>query len=155
MQSLQFDLPAFVAESNRIEGIYETRKSDLLAHAAFLKLMPSVESLSGLVYNIAGSLLRDRSGMNVRVGDHIAPRGGADVKVRLKEIIYDLGTEHPVVTHQKYLSLHPFMDGNGRSARALWLKNMIDSKNLAMVCQYGFLISFYYQTLALGDKTLG
>ena len=44
-------------------------------------------------------------------------------------------------THVRYELLHPFLDGNGRSGRALWLWLMGQAP-------LGFLHTFYYQTLS-------
>ena len=45
--------------------------------------------------------------------------------------------------HKHFESLHPFLDGNGRTGRALWLWMM---GGIAQV-PLGFLHTFYYQTL--------
>ena len=47
----------------------------------------------------------------------------------------------------RYETLHPFMDGNGRSGRILWAWQMIEH-NIAPGLSLGFLHAYYYQTLA-------
>lgn len=144
-------LQRFVEESNMIEGIYETKLSDIKAHAQFLAQEPTVSTISQLVYSVAGASLRRHQSMNVRVGNHIAPPGGPEIEPALKAILDDAENVHPVITHERYLKLHPFMDGNGRSARALWLHRMQTGKELNRTAALGFLHSYYYQTLDLAD----
>jgi len=57
---------------------------------------------------------------------------------------------HPYLIHHAYETLHPFMDGNGRSGRILWACQMLAhdySPGLAL----GFLHCFYYQALSHGQ----
>lgn len=134
----------FVAESNKIEGYFSVAQSEVDAHIDFLAEDVTVESLELFVRRVAGprAVLRTKPGQNVRVGSHIAPPGGPDVPRDLGLIL--LGKDAHRV-HLEYLTLHPFMDGNGRSARALWLKMH------GRIPSLGFLHTFYYQTLGAHD----
>jgi hypothetical protein len=139
-------LKDFVRESNRIEGIHrEPTDAECRAHHEFLNSPPTVERLCDLVAVLApGHVIRDRVGLNVRVGGHIAPPGGPEIVPALEAI---LGARmHAHERHCRYLTLHPFTDGNGRSSRALWLWDM------QRVPAIGFLHTFYYQTLAVMDE---
>jgi len=49
---------------------------------------------------------------------------------------------HAFEVHLDYEHLHPFTDGNGRSARMLWAWQMREFP-------LGFLHTFYYQALSL------
>ena len=53
----------------------------------------------------------------------------------------------PFGIHLRYETLHPFMDGNGRSGRILWAWQMLHH-DIAPGIRLGFLHAFYYQTLA-------
>lgn len=143
MAGVTFDLAAFVRESNRIEGILRNPSYDeIVAHREFLSAPPTVARLERFVSVVQpGAELRRNDGMNVRVGNHIAPPGGANIERILQNILDSRST--PFMRHHAYETLHPFMDGNGRSGRALWLWDMGGIEQAPL----GFLHHFYYQTL--------
>ena len=144
------NLKAFVEQSNLIEGISTTTTGDLEAHARFLSEGLSVGSLSRLVDELQPyARLRDRVGLDVRVGSYTPPRGGTMIPVALMSLITrvggDLSIISPELAHLSYESLHPFTDGNGRSGRALWLWQHIHIENHHMVQKaltHGFLLPF-------------
>ena len=132
----------FIKESNEIEGIFHVSKTDITAHERFLDSDGRVEDLENFVADVARTYLRVRPGMNVRVGEHIAPPGGPLIQPALEKV---LQIENIYEQHCAYLTLHPFMDGNGRSARVLWLKRM------GKIPAIGFLHTFYYTSLENAD----
>jgi hypothetical protein len=141
-------LLAFVRESNAIEGI--TRRptmEELAIHRAFLQNeAPDVSALEAFVAIVApGAVLREREGMNVVVGEHRPPAGGPDIRPQVAALLFRiLGVADPYQVHVEYETLHPFMDGNGRSGRVLWLWQMV---RRGYEGQYGFLRCWYYQSL--------
>lgn len=139
----------FIEESNRIEGIEGVSARDIQAHEIFLsEPVITLEALVKFVDLIQpGAVLRNRVGFNVRVGNHIAPPGGPNIEDHLRTLLTrnDLSAWE---RHTRYLNLHPFTDGNGRSARALWLWERHG------YCPLGFLHTFYYETLQHQDRTL-
>jgi hypothetical protein len=142
-------LTAFVKESNMIEGIYRLPTADeLSATAEFLSRADiTVLALQTLVGVYApGHTLRDRKGLDVRVGSYIAPPGGPAIRERLGVLLdhANAGADAYLV-HCDYEMLHPFTDGNGRSGRALWAWTM--SRNGGDPFALPFLHRFYYQTL--------
>jgi hypothetical protein len=145
------DIFEFVRESNRIEGITrEPTKEEIAATLELARVRrPCIDDLRAFVWVCApGNVLRDKNGLNVRVGDHIAPSGGPEIRTRLDDLLARAaGPEaDPWAIHVEYETLHPFTDGNGRSGRALWLNMML--RRGAYVPFRRFLHDFYYQTLS-------
>lgn len=143
-------LGRFVAESNRIEGIHrEPTKREIDAHGLLLACSTlDVELIERFVHEIQpGASLRRRVGMNVRVGSHLPPPGGPHIKQALKELlgVAEIETAKPWATHVNYETLHPFMDGNGRSGRAIWAWMMLRQGKAPFAL--GFLHTAYYQAL--------
>ena len=146
MTPLLTRLEAFVAESNHIEGILRPPTNEEVAALEEFLARPGIKTpdLQQLVSVFQpDAVLRDRDGLDVRVGDHIAPSGGPRIPEMLDRLLMAIwtGNIEPWQAHVEYETLHPFTDGNGRSGRALWLWQMRDAP-------LGFLHTFYYQTLS-------
>lgn len=137
-------LLAFITESNAIEGIYGSPSDEeISAYLDFRNVeRPGVDDVVRLVEVVQpGAMLRDRPGRDVSVGDHRPPPGGMGIPLALEMLLADEGIT-PAQLHHRYLFLHPFTDGNGRSARALWLHRRS--------WDYGcgsFLQEWYYSSL--------
>jgi Fic family protein len=142
-------LETFVAESNQIEGIHRVTGYEVDAHAVLLSLSTlTIEAVEGFVRDVAAAPLRDKPGMNVRVGSHVPPPGGPEIREQLEGFLWGLSQPAnytPYSAHVWYESLHPFMDGNGRSGRAVWAWYMrkLNLDPFALP----FLHRFYYQAL--------
>lgn len=142
------DLSDFIRESNRIEGLlYDPKSHEVDAHQRLIGLARvTVHDMEEFVHEVARAPLRTMVGMNVCVGHHVAPPGGPDVEDALAKLLKRSTTEGAYQIHCEYETLHPFMDGNGRSGRALWLWMMGGDAPL------GFLHHFYYQTLEASEQ---
>jgi hypothetical protein len=135
----------FLRESNRIEGITRpVSEQEILAFLRFMKLEAiGVDDLCRFVSACQpDAVLRDKVGLDVRIGDHMPIRGGVRVRELLGHLLKSIeeGNFDPYEAHVEYEMLHPFTDGNGRSGRMLWWWMMGGSR-------IGFLHQFYYQTL--------
>ena len=147
MIETSIDLIEFVRESNLIEGIDRSPTPDeIRAHVTFLGLPLSIGSLRNFVRTVQpGAKYRQRKGMDVRVGYHIPPAGGRHITTVLARLLSAKLSAYD--RHLEYEALHPFTDGNGRSGRALWLRDVGGISEVPL----GFLHTFYYQTLAAKD----
>lgn len=150
------DLIAFIRESNRIEGITRApTKKEIEAHVEFLNHDELREGdLRTFVWKVACQPIREGAGQNVRVGNHLAPPGGPEIVHRLVTILDSVNAALLTAweAHRLYETLHPFMDGNGRSGRVLWLWQMQRQSADAHALKRGFLHTFYYQTLGEVDR---
>lgn len=142
---------AFVRESNRIERITrEPTDAELAEFERFMGLrVVTVEEMERFVSVYQpDAVLRDRRGLDVRVGAHVPPRGAPEIRDRLATILRgahrvpDVRQRHRLayLTHVKFETLHPLTDGNGRSGRMLWAWQM-------QRFPLGFLHHWYYQSL--------
>lgn len=141
----------FIRESNRIEGIVrEPTAREIQAHAEFLELPEvRVPEMECFVRDVAGRPLRDRIGMDVRVGRHTPPPGGPEIRSELSDLLAAVMCDeydgNPWAAHVDYERLHPFMDGNGRSGRVLWAWMRQREGRDPFVL--GFLHAAYYEAL--------
>lgn len=148
-------LTDFIKESNRIEGIVRPiGKIEIEFYERFLALDElTVNDVADLVKKICNAKIRFHSGMNVRVGDHRPPPGGSDIPKRLDDILIKINANSitPYKAHHLYETLHPFMDGNGRSGRAIWLWHTAKHHGCGyedIIRRIGFLHRWYYQSLS-------
>lgn len=146
-------LEKFIAESNRIEGIIRRPKlREISAHMTFFDLPAlTVADVSQLVHAICQAPLRLHPHMNVYIGEHTPPRGGPGLVAALDELLDQIHANKltPHAAHVAYETLHPYMDGNGRSGRAIWAWHMQRAGHDPFA--RGFLHEFYYQTLQESD----
>lgn len=141
-------LRKFLNESNRIEGIHEPVPDSIVEYAAEFLQRPIVlvsDMVEAATVFQPDARLRNRKGLDVRVGNHMPPKGGQHIVEALNELLCDADDDDPWETHMKYETLHPFTDGNGRTGRLLWLWQM--EQNGDRLTELGFLHAFYYQTL--------
>jgi Fic family protein len=142
-------LIAFVRESNMIEGILrDPTDAEIAATERFMALFQVHATTLGDFQSVVapGKPLRECEGMDVRVGNYIAPPGGPNIVRRLQAICRRANSgEHPWKVHCAFETLHPYLDGNGRTGRALWAWQMYGRGHNPFAL--GFLHRFYYQTL--------
>lgn len=152
MRKRYFDLIDFIRQSNAIEEIYrepteaeidEAERFDALEELRLEDLERFVK-----VYQ-PDAVLRTRSHMNVRIGNHIPPQGGPEVMAKTCGLL-QLANDRSVSAyelHHRYESLHPYSDCNGRSGRMVWYW-MMQFDRESWMRSLGFLRAWYYQSLA-------
>lgn len=161
----------FVKESNMIENIHrDPTTEELEAFMSFTSLEKlDLTSLCEYVEEIAKAEIRSGIGMNVYVGTYTPPSGGSHIVARTQDILghandmrgetdhedeycfdtrdlvnlYQKRIDNAFWVHQIYEHTHPFMDGNGRSGRAIWYWMMRGELG-----GISFLHRWYYSTLS-------
>ena len=145
------EIERFLIESLRIEGVTrEPTYQERDATRAFLEDSElDIDRLNALqaVYT-PKKPLRLEAGMDVMVGGHLPPRGGPAVGYALESLIERIKRPdpNPWRCHVEFEILHPYLDGNGRTGRALWAWHMLSLREYPF--GIGFLHRFYYQTLS-------
>jgi hypothetical protein len=140
----------FIRESNRIEGILrDPTEDEIAAHEQLLGVVQLTPTTVGDFQAVIapGMPIRRHKGMNVRVGNHVAPEGGPSIVGRLRRILdkANRASDSPWRVHVAFETLHPCMDGNGRTGRAIWAWQMQGLGHDPFALP--FLHRFYYQTL--------
>jgi hypothetical protein len=142
-------LIVFIRESNAIEGILrDPTEAEIAAHEKLLAL-PKLELGDVIEFQAViapGKPIRAAAGMNVRVGNHIAPPGGPLIVDELRRIIDEVNiSRDPWGCHVRLELTHPFLDGNGRTGRAIWAWQMTHLGRDPFALP--FLHRAYYQAL--------
>ncbi len=146
---LTADLYDFIRESNAIEGILrEPTRDEIEAAERFMQQFSvSFTELNDFQAVCAPDKpLRDQLGMDVSVGDYVAPLGGPNIARRLHTLLNRANSsQDPWEIHCRFEILHPYIDGNGRTGRILWAWQMqgLGRRPFGLP----FLHRFYYQTL--------
>ena len=141
---------AFVKESNAIESIFRNpTREELEATDNFIfNKELTLETVCNLQKVYAPDKpLRKTKGMGCRVGYYTPPAGGPEIVVDLENILSQAREDlrNPYEIHMAFELLHPFLDGNGRTGRALWAWKMVSEDRDPF--DMPFLQRFYYQTL--------
>lgn len=160
---MPFSLVDYVAESNRIEGIPNDSVAKLGHEIEAWRRFLAVKAGSihhGHILELAkvlqpDAVLRDKTGLDVRVGSHVPPAGGPrmmgdliDILIRAQDVVQmRFPARGAFQVHCDYENLHPLTDCNGRTGRALWLWMMGGVEKAPL----GFLHHWYYQTLDAQD----
>lgn len=128
----KFDAEAFIRESNAIEGIYDEAEIKQSLHA-WEFLIEQEEISHGVICKVQKMITinqtnlqphmrgyyRTMSKTNVSVGGRHAPDFSL-VDSLMQGWLDDLAKMTPLVAHVRFESIHPFVDGNGRTGRMIY-----------------------------------
>ena len=142
-------LKKFAIQSNEIEGIYDEDRH--LIHFDCLRNFLCLDKID--ICDLEMFVSRIEPGAFLRSDpEHIVYIGGNKacdsslISSKLEKVLYQVNHDmvSPFISHQEYEFIHPFIDGNGRSGRALWLWQMV--KHHRYNLNYLFLQMYYYQS---------
>lgn len=153
-----FDVRKYIQGSNAIEGIFDEKEidqslvawahleaiGDVLTHSDICKIQKIITlNQTDLAPNQRG-FYRGMAGnnVNVRVGEHLAP-DHSYVENLMINWLNDVPKMTPLIGHIRFESIHPFVDGNGRTGRMLYW----------YVCKRRGIKPKYYGTDTLPDRT--
>jgi len=149
-------LQEFLRESNKIEGIDKDVPQEHMAEIEAFLVKPKVELADvckmAALFTDGKGLLRDQLGMNVTVGRYSPPPGSAHIPKMLNVLLGLLndGQISPYKVYNEFECIHPFIDGNGRVGRLLWLWRRFTSRSITLINMAigrGFLHEYHYQAL--------
>jgi len=133
-RAADFDVKKYIKASNEIEGIYSEEEDaqsllawayldqcKTLSHADIMRVQKMITlhqtdlkpNMRGYYRGMAGN------NVNVSVGGRNAP-DFSYVEQLMKDWLLDTPRMTPLVSHIRFESIHPFVDGNGRTGRMLY-----------------------------------
>lgn len=145
---MKYELEEFMLLSNKIEGELGLNPNDFkVAKRVYEKGISSLGDILKIHKDLTKHLKVDWSGKwrtcNVRVGSYIAPDWSQVPSLMAQ--YWDRWDEMDSWTaHNEFVTIHPFVDRNGRISRLIWMSKAIEE---GYDFSIPFLHKFYYQSL--------
>lgn len=148
-QEEKFDIVRYIRGSNAIEGIFDEAEvsqslhaweylmniGDMLTHSDICKVQKIITlNQKNLQPNQRG-YYRNVSGTNVSIGGRLAPDHSL-VEGLMQKWLADVPKMTPLIGHIRFESIHPFVDGNGRTGRMIYW----------FICMINGIVPKYYGT---------
>lgn len=128
-----FDVRKYIKGSNAIEGIYDEEEidqsmvawahleaiGDYLTHADICKVQKIITLHQENLQPNQRGYYRNVSATNVSVGGRLAP-DHSFIENLMIGWLQDVPKMTPLIGHVRFESIHPFVDGNGRTGRMLY-----------------------------------
>lgn len=143
------ELENFIIESNRIEGEKTYLEKELPIYDWWLANECNEENLKEFhkrICDVREQLQKSERGVYRRVPVYVGYKemtNPGSIRRMMIQFFGSLSTMHPYEAHRLYERIHPFVDLNGRTGRAIWLHQMLGKQDVPL----GFLHTWYYQSL--------
>ncbi len=144
------NLLSFITESNKIEGEKTFPDLELPIYEWWLANELNEDNLKELHKRLCDARNQLKEGergvwrkVPVYVGRKEMTNPG-QIRRLMIQFFGDLAALSPFEAHKLYERIHPFVDLNGRTGRAIWLHQMIKKQDVPL----GFLHIWYYQSLS-------
>jgi Fic family protein len=138
----------FMLESNNIEGENEIHPRDIEAVEYVVNV--GIENVDDLLilHKMIGEYLEEGwvgnwRNCQVYIGDHVPPPAYL-VPSLMMDFMNRFHEYNSWEAHNRFETIHPFRDLNGRMGRLIWLSKALDE---GYKFQIPFLQMYYYQTL--------
>lgn len=139
------DIQYAIKHSNLIEGIDDREQDvqsliawewlvtqDVLSHHTVCKLQKLITLKQSNLVGAQRGYYRDMTATNVQVGGYVAPKY-QEVEGLMAKWLEDEPLGDPKLSHIAFETIHPFVDGNGRTGRMLYYWRLMRRNEYGML----------------------
>ena len=144
------DLENFIIESNHIEGEKTFPEKELPIYEWWLASDLDEDNLRQFHQRLCDArnqLAKSERGIYRKVPVYVGRKemtNPGSIRRLMIQFFGGLDERSPFENHKLYERIHPFVDLNGRTGRAIWLHQMLEKQDVPL----GFLHTWYYQSLS-------